>query len=193
LKALKIYSEVILQQRKDYKEDFKQAQEFIIWIVGFSVGGLYLLFSNIEKTQIEFGHCLLKLFIIFLTTSITFGAIYRLSITVYREYLRRASFYLEGAFSAENVMPVNGKDISSETDIKIVVNKIKEDFGEDMSALLGNYSELDISAQHVVLASLKDHYKKLAEWAQKYYDFALEYVKTVFKNAFGMTEKVLIK
>jgi hypothetical protein len=55
--------------------------------------------------------------------------------------------------------------------------------------MLPIYEQLNEIGKNYLLTDLKSHYKKTGEWAKKDFEIAISYVKNVYKNAFGLSQK----
>ena len=86
-------------------------------------------------------------------------------------------------------MPSEPSDITNETDIKVVVNLIMDDFNEDLSHVLEAYKKADELHRQVLLQSVKDHYSKVARWSVRDYQIGFDYVNSVLKSGFGLSDK----
>ena len=187
-------TENLARSREDLKAGIEQAHAFMVWIVGFSVGGLYLIVSNPAKVLNPYSHCLLKTMLILLTTSVVTGIIYRLAIYRFLARYNSVMVYIEGAFSKEEVMSTQVNDLSNETDIMEVARLLKDEFGEDVSSTVDLYMRAsDELYKQRLLDGLKMHYNKTGAWAKADLESAIAYSKSVFKTAFGLSDKTVNK
>lgn len=175
--------------RENQKYNFSNSEKYMIWIVGFSVGGLAIIVTNITSFNQLFSHCAVKSVLILLTTSIIAGIVYRWAFYMYQIQYQSIEFYLQGAFSAKEMMEIEPDDLSNEPDINEVIRRIKIDFGEDTSYVLEPYYQGDQSVKDYLLKDLINHYKKTGEWSKKDFEFAMEYIKDTFQKAFGLSDK----
>lgn len=83
--------------------------------------------------------------------------------------------------------------MANETDIKEVVRRIKTDFGEDVSHVLPIYEQVNEEGKEYLLNDLKNHHKKIGEWAKRDFELAMTYVKDIYKAAFGLSQKRIDK
>lgn len=99
-------------------------------------------------------------------------------------------FYLEGAFLKEKTMPTTTRELNDPDDIHEIYQNIKTDFDHDYSDVLNLYNQhqTEESKKHYV-DYLQAEYKRLAEWSANEYKIAEDYMKEVFKTAFGLTDK----
>ena len=185
-----IFSDSLTRSREDLKAMFEQAHSFMIWIVGFSIGGLSLIVANVSKIDQNICHSCIKCILILLTTSIISGIIYRLSIIRYQAKFRDAMFYIEGSFSDKQIIPTT-RNLSNENDIKEIVKFIKEDFDEDLFHVIDIYESADAEHKMQMLSDIKIHYEKSGQWAKKSFDNGINFAKDVYQKAFGLsTDKV---
>lgn len=90
-------------------------------------------------------------------------------------------------------METDPDDLTNETDIKEVVRRLKIDFDEDVSFVLEDYSKVNEDGKLFLLNDLKSHYKKVGESVKAEFEFAMKYVKTTYKEAFGLSDKKIDK
>ncbi len=129
----------------------------MVWIVGFSVGGLSLIVSNISQFDKTFCYTLTKSILILLTISIISGIVYRIAFYAYQSYYRQIEFFLDGAFSNKEFMEIDPDDLEEEIDMKEVIRRMKEDFGEDVSYMSEIYDQADLEVKSFLLNDLKKH------------------------------------
>ena len=179
--------------KENQRYNFSNSDKYMVWVVGFAIGGLSIIVTNLTQFNQTFNHCVIKAILILLSISIISGIIYRWSFYLWQIQYQSIEFYLQGAFSDKEIMETEPDDLSNETDIKEVVRRIKTDFGEDVSHILPLYNQADANLKEYLLKDLKQHYKKVGEWAKKDFEFAMKYVKDVYQKAFGLSEKRIDK
>ena len=183
----------LARTRENSKFNFEQSDKFMVWIVGFSIGGLSLIATNLTQFSEAFNHNTIKAILILLAISIITGIVYRWFFFLYQVQYQTTEFYFEGAFSEEEFMEIEPNDLSNETDIKEVVRRLKDDYGEDLSYILEIYEAVDKERQNFLLEDLKKHYNKVGLWAKKEYEFAMDYAKDTYQKAFGLSHKRIDK
>jgi hypothetical protein len=161
----------------------------MVWIVGFSIGGLTIILTNLTSFSQMFSHGILKLVLVLLSASIISGIVYRWAFYLYQVQYQNIEFYLQSAFSDKEIMETDPDDLSKETDIKEIVWRLKVDFGEDLSHVLEIYEKIDANHKLLLIEDLKRHYRRTGEWAKKDYEGAIKYAKDTFRKAFGASEK----
>jgi hypothetical protein len=179
--------------KENQRYNFSNSEKFMIWIVGFSIGGLFIIVSNLTQFNQSFSHDILKTILILLSISIISGIVYRWAFYLFQIQYQNIEFYLQGAFSNKEIMDTNPDDLSSETDIKEVVRRLKIDFGEDASFVLEDYSKVNDAGKLFLLNDLKAHYKKVGKSVKEEFEFAMNYAKDTFKRAFGLSDKRIEK
>ena len=90
-------------------------------------------------------------------------------------------------------METDPDDLTNETDIKEVVRRLKIDFDEDVSFVLEDYAKVNDAGKLFLLNDLKAHYKRVGESVKAEYEFAMNYVKKTYKEAFGLSDKRIDK
>ncbi len=175
--------------RENNRFIFEHSDKFMVWIVGFSIGGLSLIVINLSKFDKTLSHTLLKSILVLLAISIVSGIVYRVAFYSYQIYYQQKEFYLEAAFSNKEFMEIEPDDLVEETDIKVVIRRLREDFGEDVSDMLNIYEHSDEDRKLFLLNNLKSHHKRTGEWAKKDFELAIEYTKDTFQKAFGLSKE----
>jgi len=174
--------------KENFMFNFNQNDKILVWIVGFSVTAITLIVSNISEISKNYSHCDLKNVLTLLTVSIISGIIYRFSALLYLTKYQNIMFYLEGAFSKEKIMPTKTAELKNPEDIHEIYQKIKTDFDEDYLDVLNLYNQSGSDKKYYV-DYLNTEYKRLAEWSANEYQTAENYVKGIFKTAFGLSDK----
>jgi hypothetical protein len=180
-----------LKQNQRY--NFANSDKFMVWVVGFSIGGLSIIVTQITQFNQSFSHLTIKATLILLSCSIISGLIYRWSFYMWQVQYQNFEFYLQVAFSSKEIMEIEPFDLTNENDIKEIVRRMKIDFGEDVSFVLQDYEKADDKGKEFLLNDLKMHYKKVGDWARVDYENGVNYVKDIYKSAFGISEKRINK
>jgi hypothetical protein len=167
--------------------------QFTIWLLGFSMGALYLIASNFLNVKSIFSYWTVKSIIIILTTSVIAGISHRIFLYLFQVLYNSNVFYAEGAFSQEVIMEPNPIDVSNEMNVETLINLLKNDFDEDESQVLKLYSEANEDDKVFLIKLLQKKYTDIGEWAKRDYEIAFNHVNTVMKKAFGLTDKEIKK
>lgn len=136
------FSENLDKLKENQRYNFDKAEKFMLWIVGFSIGGVSLIVTNLTQFNQTFNHNTVKAVLILLSIFIIAGIVYRWAFYLLQIHYQGIELYLQGAFSNEKIMEMEmePEDITNETDIKEVVRRLKVDFDEDMSYVLDGYT-----------------------------------------------------
>lgn len=175
--------------KENQRYNFNNSERFMIWIVGFSIGGLSIIVTNLAQFTNSFDYSTIKTILILLSTSIISGILYRWFFYIYQIHYQSIEFYLQGAFSNQQIMEVNPDDISNENDVKEVIRRLKIDYDDDVSNVLDEYSKLNPEGKLIVLNDLKSRYQFIAQGIKREYEFAMNYAKDTYKEAFGLSDK----
>jgi hypothetical protein len=179
--------------KENQRLNFNNSEKFMIWVVGFSIGGLSIIVTNLAQFSNSFDHCTIKTILILLSTSIISGILYRWFFYIYQTLYQNIEFYLQGAFSRQQIMEVNPDDISNENDINEVIRRLKVDYDDDVSHILDEYATLTEEGKLIVLNDLKARYENIAQGAKREFENAMDYAKNTFKEAFGLSDKAADK
>lgn len=176
--------------KENQRYNFNNSERFMIWIVGFSIGGLSIIVTNLAQFTNSFDYGTTKIILILLSISIISGILYRWFFYIYQIHYQNIEFYLQGAFSNQQIMEVNPDDISNENDIKEVIRLLKVDFDDDVTHVLDEYSKLTPEGKLIVLNDLKSRYQIIARGIKREFEFAMSYAKDTYKEAFGLSDKI---
>lgn len=179
--------------KENQRYNFSNLDKMMIWIVGFSIGGLSIIISNLTDFNQSFSDSVVQTVLTLLAISIITGIIYRLAFYYYQITYQGLEFYLQGAFSDKEVISIDSEDLNNETDVKEIIRRIKNDFGEDVSQILSVFDQLNNEGKILIINDLRNHYHRLGEWAKKDFEFGMDYVKDVYKTAFGLSKKRIAK
>ena len=188
-----MFFENLTQLRENQKYNFSNSEKFMIWLVGFSIGGLSLIVTHLTEFNELYSRNIIKTVLVLLTISIVSGIVYRWAFYLFQIQYQGIEFYLKGAFSNQEIMDIDADDLEEEQDIKEVVRRMKVDFGEDVSHVIEIFNQVDSNAKLFLLQDLKSYHKRTAAWAKADYDLAIGYVKDTYKNAFGISDKKIEK
>ena len=191
---LRLVYETLEKTKENFIFNFNQNDKILVWIVGFSVTAISIIISKISDISENYSACILKAVLILLTTSIISGIIYRFSALLFLKKYQSIMFFLEGAFSKEKTMPTETQELKTPNNIHEIYQKIKTDFDHDYSDIVDLYNQPQSEeSKNYYVDYLKNEYKRLAEWAKNEYQYADKYMKTVYKTAFGLSDKEIDK
>ncbi len=188
-----IFFENLDSLKENQRYNFENSEKFMLWIVGFSIGGLSIIVTNLTAFNQTFQHSIVKAVLILLAISIISGIIYRMAFYFFQIQYQSIEFYLKGAFSNKEMMSMEATDLTEEHDIKEVLRRLKNDFDEDASFILDDYAKLTDDGKLFILNDLKTHYKRVGDSVKREYDFSINYVKSIYKDAFGFSDKKIEK
>lgn len=191
---IRLVYETLEKTKENFIFNFNQNDKILVWIVGFSVTAITLIISKISDISENYSSCILKTILFLLTTSIISGIIYRFSALLFLKKYQNIMFFLEGAFSQEKTMPTETQNLKNPDDIHEIYQKIKADFDHDYFDIIELYNQpQSTESKSYYVNYLKSEYERLAEWAQNEYHYADEYMKGVYKTAFGLSDKQINK
>jgi len=188
-----IYSENLERVRENQLRNFENSEKFMLWIVGFAIGGLSLIVSNLAALSDRYDSSVIKIVLIALTVSIVSGIIYRWAFYSFQIQYQQVEYFLKGAFSNRKSMSTSYNDLSAETDYAFMVFKMNNDFGIDLNHLLEPYENANAELKAFLIKDIKTQYYSMSKLAVEDYDFAMNYVDGIFKKAFGLSDKKLEK
>lgn len=190
---IELYSENLERVRENQLRNFENSEKFMLWIVGFAIGGLSLIISNIVSFQDHYSSTITKIVLISLATSIVSGIIYRWAFYTFQIHYQQIEFYLKGAFSNLPMMPTSKKDVTTEIDFNRLAIKMNFDFGIDLTNRIEEYEHAEKKEKEFLLDDLKNYYKEMNDLSVYEYEFALKYVDEIHRKAFGLSEKQIEK
>jgi hypothetical protein len=191
---LRLVYETLEKTKENFIFNFSQNDKILVWIVGFSVTAISIIISKISDISESYSSCILKTVLLLLTISIISGIIYRLSALLFLQKFQSIMFFLEGAFSKEKTMPTETIELKNPDDIHEIYQKIKTDFDQDYADIIELYNKpQSTESKNYYVEYLKNEYARLAEWAKNEYEYADQYMKGVYKTAFGLSDKQINK
>lgn len=188
------FSNSLERVRENQISNFSNSEKFMVWIVGFSIGGVSIIFTNLTSINELYSYCIIKLVLSCLCLSIISGLIYRWSFYKVQYYYQNIEFYLQGAFSnKEEMMETNPDDISEIKDIHEIIRKLKIDYDLDYNYILETFDSFDEVNQEIIKNNLRKNYKTTADSIKREYEFTMDYVQDVYANAFGISKDKIKK
>lgn len=177
---------------KNFILNFNQNDKILVWIVGFSVTALTLIVSKITDLNKTYDKGILKTVLLLLIITVISGIIYRIFALLFMTKYQNRMFFLEGAFSMEKIMPTKVPDLTEINDIHEIYQIIKSDFDFDYSDVIQLYNSTENpESKKYYLDYLKSEHKRIGEWAKNNYEYGIKYVKSVFKDTFGFSDKLI--
>lgn len=186
-----LYSSNLSRAVEYDKQNIEFLQNFIIWLIGFSIGALYLLASNFLGFKEILSYGILKSILIMLSLSITFGIFSRVTLFFYLSAYNGNLFYIEGALSNKEMMTNEPQDVSREDRAEVLIDLLKFDFGIDESPVLPAYLAASPEDKLLIIEALKKRYTDMGIYAVKSYNNAFDHINAVMKTGLGFTNKEL--
>ncbi|MFN4151227.1 MAG: hypothetical protein ACK4IX_09810 [Candidatus Sericytochromatia bacterium] len=176
------------KSKENFIYNFEQLDKILIWILGFSIGAISLIVSNIIDLKIIYCSSLIKQILFLLCISIVFGIVYRISSLLYLIKYQKIIFFLEEAFSLNEMMLVEKEKLNVKINIHEIHQKIKTGFNKDYSDIIDLYNKTENERQKsIYLDYLIDEYNRLVIWSKNEYNYSINYVKTTLGKAFGVS------
>lgn len=188
------FSNSLERVRENQITNFANAERFLVWIVGFSIGGVSIIFSNL--TSINQNYCVsdIKIVLWCLCLSIISGLIFRWSFFKMQTYYQNIEFFLQGAFSnTEAMMETDPQDLSDTNEVQEIIRKLKFDYDLDYNFILETFDNYDDDNKEIIKQNLKNNYKIAAENVKKEYELSMDYVQDVYSRAFGISKEKIQK
>ena len=178
------------QKIKNFYVNILNIEKFILWIVGFSVGGIALIISNIDKLRLNYDDFHLKMALLFFITSVFLGIFNRFSIHQFLIYSQITDMFLRTSLSNYNFPTLNPESISNETDYFEIVDRFKLDFDLDYSRYINEYKNYSKPQQRInAIKELKDKHQEISKFLQKTFTDGQENVRSIYKQAYNFSNK----
>lgn len=174
--------------RENQKTNFANSEKFMIWIVGFAIGGISIIASKSTSLNNNFTYCSIKTILCLLSITIIFGIIYRWAFYMYQIQYQKIEFYLQGAFSKSNMLETEPRNLENISDLKEIIRVLKIDFNQDCSNAIIGFENHNLTKQNEIINELKEYYRKLGIRTKKEYEFTMNYIKDVYSSAFGISK-----
>lgn len=188
------FSNSLERVRENQIINFSNSEKFMVWIVGFSISGVSIIFTNLTSINEIYCYYIIKLVLCCLCLSIISGLVYRWAFYKVQYYYQNIEFYLQGAFSnTEAMMETDPEDLSEVNDIHEIIRRLKSDYDLDYNYVLESFDNLDESNKEILRNNLKKNYKITGDAVKKEYELSMDYVQNVYANAFGITKEKVQK
>ena len=188
------FSNSLERVRENQIKNFENAEKLLVWIVGFSIGGISIIFSNLTTINQSYCYCDIRIILYSLCISIISGFFFRWSFFKMQLYYQQIEFFLEGAFSnTEAMMETNPQDLSNVNELNEIIRKLKSDYDLDYNYVLETFENYDEINQEIIKKNLKSKYKIAGDNVKREYDFSMDYVQNVYSNAFGISKEKVQK
>jgi hypothetical protein len=188
------FSNSLERVRENQIKNFENAERLLVWIVGFSIGGISIIFSNITTINQSYCEGDIRIVLYSLCLSSISGLLFRWAFFKMQLYYQQIEFFLEGAFSnTEAMMETNPQDLSNINEINEIIRKLKSDYNLDYNYILETFDSYDEANQEIIKQNLKDNYKIAGDNVKREYNFSMDYVQNVYSNAFGVSKEKVQK
>jgi hypothetical protein len=181
------------QSRSNSKFIYEQADKLMVWIVGFSIGGLSIIITNITDLNCIIGYLNSKIILLLLSISIINGIIFRIAFFIYQNILNQIDIFINTSFSNIEQMDTDAQDLSNVNDIDEIILRLKVDFGENLSSELERYKNMDNENKILIINELKNHHKKFREFSKQDYHLAINYVRDTIQKAYKISPREIDK
>ena len=177
------------KKTENFNNSVLNTEKFILWIVGFSVGGIALIIGNIDNLKINFDECTLKKSLVFLVSSLLLGILNRYLIHHFQVYSQLIDNFIRQQLANYDFPDLLPDSISEEKDFKIIIDRFKLDFDLDYSHYINEYENFDNYQKEIAIAELKERHEEISNFLQKTFYDAQENVRGIYKIAYGFSEK----
>jgi len=180
------------ERGKELGEKIFQYQDSLItWLIGFAVGGIFLLISNDDKLPLSIKTVEIHILVL-LSSTIIFGILFRvIQLILMNRSIAIDTFFL-GVFGDVDIPPFEAdKEFLDTLTYDKLVEYIKSDFPD---CELENKPNLTDFQKNKELPNLKKYYIDLCDFSKKQFDLALDHIADNFQIAFKMDKtKTLLK
>ena len=188
-----LISENLERVRENQLYNFSNFDKYMVWVVGFSIGGISIILTNLTSFNEVFDYFVVKTVLSALCVSIISGIIYRWSFYKYQFHYQQIEFYLKGAYTETQMVEIEPYDLSETNDINEIIVALKTDYDLDYRFILDAYESHDDDNQAIIRDKLKKYYYKVGTQIKEEYEFTLNYIKEVDAKAFGISRKKVDK
>lgn len=183
----------IISSKETSKFLFEHSDKLLVWIVGFSIGGITIIVTNLTELNKSFTHFDLKLILLFFSISIIFGIIYRISFYFYFIHYKNMEIFIEVSFSENEMMNIHFKDVSQVNNVLEMERMIKQDFGKKYYDIAELPETITDENKEDMLLSLRSLYTTLCTLSKKEFDDAIKSTKEFFQKSYGLSDKKIDK
>ena len=176
-------------QEKNTQKNISYIENFIIWIVGFSVTAIGLIISNFEKLKLIIPSQNIQIILGFLVCSLFFGIFNRYSIFCFSINLQRIQQYIKISLSDFDFPELEPDNLSDNITFVELIDKFKLDYDLDYSRYYEEFHQLNTLEREKFINNLKLRYFEVGKFLNEAYNEGLEDVRNVYKDAYGFSEK----
>lgn len=178
------------QKIKNFELNIQNIEKFILWIVGFSVGGIALIISNIDKLKNNFDDCTLKKALVFFIISVLFGILNRYAIHKLQVYSQITDIFLRVSLSNYDFPELVPEELNKNDDFYKIIDRFKIDFNLDYSRYIKEFENLTNPDQKLkTIKELRERHKEISKFAQETFLEGQENVRRIYKEAYGFSDK----
>ncbi|PWU03760.1 MAG: hypothetical protein C5B52_02860 [Bacteroidetes bacterium] len=183
--ALKEFAKAKLDlDRRIIEFNYSKADEFITWLIGFAIGAISLIVSNLELIHKNVPGIIKPTVLLFAIT-IFFGLAYRYSSFLFVIKFKKLESYFEGVFSEHNMTPIEYDPDYDNASFEVILFALAYDFNRAPTFP----ADLSEEIKKVELPKLKKYYKELCERSKKEYEIENEYWAEVDETAFKLNKQ----
>ena len=174
---------------ENLKTNLNNIQSFVLWLVGFTVGAIGLIISNIDKLKLQICFFDIQTALIFLIASLFFGIFNRYCLFRFQILSQVISNFVRISLSNFDFPETNPEELPKDITFSQLIERFKFDYDIDYERYIDAFELLDQVGKEKAFEELKDRHQKIGDFLRKTYEGGLENVRSVYKIAYGLSEK----
>lgn len=172
--------------QKNFRTNISNIENFILWIVGFTITGIGLIVTNLEKLRQENLYENIQLILILLLLALFFGIFNRYSIHFLLIFSQKIDNYIKISLSSFDFPEINKDKLEKNISIDKLIEKFKFDYDLDYSESIDHY--MQSNEKEKIIEDLKLKYIEIGLFLNANFNEGLDNVRNIYKEAYGYTE-----
>lgn len=180
-----------LERRKKLIEFvYSQSDAFATWIIGFAIGAVSLIISNIDKLEKNFSG-LTKPIVLLLTLTICFGLLFRYCNNIVIVLHKKLEDYFAGVFGDFDMTPIEPDINIDNLSFDEILFNLKIDFDVEIPYKPTSSIPEDLKEQERL--QLIKYYKQLCRHSRKQFDLIIDHLAEVNEHAYKIKKNRFIE
>ena len=175
--------------QKNFRTNISNIENFMLWIVGFTITGIGLIISNIEKLKKEIAFENVQTILVFFIVALFFGIFNRYAIFRLLVLSQSIENFVKLSLSNFDFPEINPENLETDITFEELIDRFRFDYDLDYSRYIEQYSLLNQSDKEKSFEDLKIRYFEIGEFLHKTYKEGLENVRNIYKEAYGLSEQ----
>lgn len=172
----------------NFRINISNIENFILWIVGFTITGIGLIVANLDKLKKEIAFENLQSILVFLIAALFFGIFNRYAIFRLLIVSQNIENYVKLSLSNFDFPEISPDKLPDNITFEELIDRFKFDYDLDYSRYIEQFNLLNQLEKDRSFADLKTRYLEIGEFLHKTYNEGLENIRDIYKEAYGLSD-----